>query len=94
LKLKRRDTDDLQLKELTRDLQNVLSNISLDNMKARIIQGELDSDDQVFNHDLGQVPSLWFLLEGDVFIPFGGLESTKITVSPRSAGKFKLALIK
>jgi len=94
LKFERRDTDDLELKELTRSLQNVLSNVSLDNMKARVISGELDSTDLTFNHDLGQVPSLWFLIEGDVFVPFGGLEKTKVTVSPRTAGKFKLALIK
>jgi hypothetical protein len=94
MKLKRRDTNSLELKELTRDLQNVLSNISLDNMKVRVISGELDTEDQIFNHDLGQVPELWFLIEGDVFVPFGGLEKTKITVSPRSAGKFRLALVK
>lgn len=94
MKFERRDTDDLELKELIRSLQNVLTNISLDNMKLRIISGELDSADLTFNHDLGQVPSFWILIEGDVFVPFGGLEKTKITVSPRTAGKFKLALVK
>lgn len=94
MKLTRRDTNNLELKELTRDLQNVLSNVSLDNMKTRVISGELTSADQTFNHDLGQVPALWFLLEGDVFVPFGGLEKTKVTVSPRSAGKFKIVLVK
>jgi len=94
VKFRRRDTDDLELKEISRDIQNVTNNISLDNMKTRIITGELTSADLKFNHDLGQVPSFWILIEGDVFVPFGGLEKTKITVSPRTAGKFKLALVK
>lgn len=94
MKFERRDTDNLELKELVKNLQNALSNISLDNMKHRIITGDLTSDPQVFNHDLGQVPSHWKLIEGDVYIPFGGLEKTKVTVQPRTAGKFKIALIK
>lgn len=95
MKFERRDTDNLELKELTRSLQNVLSNISLDNMKTRILEGELGAtSSQTFNHDLGQVPALWLVVEGDVFVPFGGLEKNKVTVTSRTATKFKLALIK
>ena len=93
MKFVRRDTNILENKELTRDLQNVLSNISLDNTKHEIIEGEISSD-QVFKHGLKTRPSMWLPIEGDVFIPFGGMQENQVTVSPKTAGKFKLALIK
>lgn len=93
MKFERRDSDNTELKELTRMLQNVLSNVSLDNMSVQIIQGDIDAD-QEFKHKFGKRPAMWFPIEGDVFIPFGGLEEGKVTVSPRTAGKFKIAIIK
>lgn len=93
MKFERRDTDNTELKELTRMLQNVLSNVSLDNMNVQIIEGEISAA-QTFKHKFGKRPSMWFPVEGDVFIPFGGLEETKVTINPRTAGKFKIAIIK
>jgi len=93
LKYKRKDTNNIELKEMTKEFHNVLENISLDNMKKEIIEGDISAD-QVFKHSFKSRPSMWFPIEGNVCIPSGGMTETQVTITPLTPGKFKIALIK
>jgi len=93
MKVKRVDTNNVELKEMTKELQNFSENVSLDNMKHEVIEGDISAD-QVFKHSFKSRPSMWLPIEGNVCVPSGGMTEKQVTITPLTPGKFKIALIK
>jgi len=79
-------------------LQTVFSNVSLDNMNAEVVVGDTDGSADTarsFRHNLGQIPELWFALEGDVYVPRFGVTEEFIDIrSAKTDESFRLILIK
>lgn len=91
------DVQDPELKRTILALQVVLENISSDNMKIKEITGTTHgtADTQIlFKHGLQYRPKLWFLLEGDVYVPRFGADENNIDVrSAKTAQDFRMILV-
>jgi len=97
MKLPILDIKDVELKKVIYALQTVLSRISSDNMKSEEIRGNTDSITDTarqFKHNLKAPPSLWFALEGDVYIPRYGIDKDFVDIrSSKSSEEFRVLLI-
>lgn len=89
--------EDVDLQKMFRALVTVLYNISLDNMKRIEITGTTNASadtSSMFRHALGSVPSLWFPLEGRVYVPRHGMNENEIDIrSTVTSEPFRIMVI-
>lgn len=86
------------LQKLFNELRVVLTNISADNMHMQVLEGTTNSiadTKQLFTHGIGSVPSFWFPLEGDVYVPKNGFSENRVDVRSRlTSHQFKILVVK
>lgn len=89
---------DTELNKMFKALSSVLSNISSDNMVKLELEGETASvadTKKVFKHGMGSVPSLWLILEGNVYIQRNSVTENEIDIrSVNTDESFRIVLIK
>jgi hypothetical protein len=90
--------EDPVLQRMFQALTSVFANISKDNMRvvelAGATHGTADTQ-RKFRHGLGSVPSFWFPLEGDVYVPKDGFNENEVDIRSRFASQgFKVLLVK
>jgi hypothetical protein len=97
MKLKISDIQDPELRRVVFALQTVLSNVSSDNFNLEELTGTTDpiADTQLLlRHNLKEIPKLWFILEGDIYIPRYGISRTTIDVRSRfTSNEFRMLLV-
>jgi hypothetical protein len=90
--------NDPTLQKVLNDLRVVLVNISTDNMKIEVVEGETSATpdaQRYFKHATGSVPALCIPLEGDVYIPKNGRDEQRIDVRSRLAShKFTMLVVR
>lgn len=86
------------LQRMFQALTSVFANISRDNMRVVELEGVTHgtADTQrKFRHGLGSVPSFWFPLEGDVYVPKDGFSEDEVDIRSRLTGhSFKVLFVK
>ena len=97
MRLIERNYEDPELKKLARDAAASLANISKDNMKlielTGITSATPDSSLQ-FMHKTGTIPSMWFFLEGRIYVPKSGASENRIDIRSAFASEpFRLLII-
>ena len=90
--------NDPVLQRMFQALTSVFCNISKDNMRTVEVEGTTHgtADTQrKFRHGLGSVPSFWFPLEGDVYVPKDGFSENEVDIRSRLTGhSFKVLFVK
>jgi hypothetical protein len=90
--------DDPVLQRMFQALTSVFANISKDNMRTVILEGTTQSvvdTQRKFRHGLGSVPSFWFPLEGDVYVPKDGFNENEVDIRSRLTDhNFKILVVK
>lgn len=88
---------DPELQKMFRALSTVLYNVSKDNMKSVELTGTTHSTANTsskFRHGLGAVPSLWFPLEGRIYVPRNGMSETELDIRSTVASEpFRVLVI-
>lgn len=86
-----------EVKTLFQLLASVLVNISSDNFRGVELIGTTNATQDTeskFKHGLGTVPSLWFPLEGRVYVPRNGFSDTELDLrSPVASEPFRILVI-
>lgn len=89
--------EDPKLQQMFNALTYVLNNISKDNLKSEIVEGTTNSSGDtkaLFKHGLSGVPSLWYPLEGDVYVPKNGFGASELDVRSRLAShEFRILVV-
>lgn len=79
-------------------VSNVLSNVSRDNMVSVVIDDTTASSantSKPFRHNLGVIPTIYTVLEGNAYVEYGSVTDQEIDVRSTNASEtFKLLLIK
>lgn len=98
MKVRELKFEDPEVKKLARELATVLVNLSAENMKGVEVIGTTNSvadTESFFRHALGSVPSLWFPLEGRIYVPRYGLKENEIDVrSGEVSEPFRILVIR
>jgi hypothetical protein len=88
----------VNLDKLVKALTSVLSNVSKDNLVTTVVEGTTSGTADTsakFRHNIGGVPSFWFPLEGDVYVPFNGIGPSEIDVrSTKTSEQFRLLVVR
>jgi hypothetical protein len=88
------NTDDANLNSFVALLRGLFQKLDRDNFEGIMLEGTTSADpdsEKKFQHNRSKVPKLVWLLEGDVYIPKGGLGPQAVDVRSRLTNhSFKL----
>lgn len=83
MKMRDRQYNDPEIKDLFRAVAAALANISSDNFRSTELTGKTNGTadtSSMFKHALGKVPAFWFPLEGRVYVPRNGFSESEMDI--------------
>lgn len=97
MQIRDRQYKDPEIKDLFRALTAFSTNVSADNFKGVVLTGTTNSTANTsskFKHSLGTSPTMWFPLEGRVYVPRNGFSENDVDLRSTVASEaFKILVI-